>query len=177
MTKSHGQGSHKHFLASEVSSSNPLVPQSSKVVYDWAMEFKIVITTYRQHIEAIRKARIEVFVNEQQAPLEVEFDDQDERCIHAVIFDQTEPVATGRLNLEQDGRIGRIAVMKSHRRMGLGSRVMVALEQEAIEANAEQIWFHAQVHAVEFYQSLGYETEGDEFPEDDIPHVIMRKRL
>lgn len=141
------------------------------------MGFKTTITTFRQHFEAIRMIRTEVFVHEQEIPLELEFDDQDEHCIHAVVFANNEPVATGRLNLEQDGRIGRIAVLKSHRRKGLGSLVMDALEQKAITANAQQIWFHAQVQAITFYQSLGYKTEGEEFPEDGIPHIAMRKRL
>ncbi|MFK7766509.1 MAG: GNAT family N-acetyltransferase [Mariniblastus sp.] len=138
---------------------------------------RTVITDFSKHVEAIRNVRIEVFVNEQQIPYELEFDDQDETCTHAVVFDDENAVATGRLNMGQDGRIGRIAVLKSHRRRGLGSEIMRALELEAIKLNAKQIWFHAQVRAVEFYQSLGYTTEGTEFPEDGIPHVVMRKQL
>ena len=54
---------------------------------------------------------------------------------------------------------------------------MQALEQVARANNLGQLWFHAQVSAVPFYQSLGYHVVGEEFVEADIPHLSMEKSL
>ena len=97
--------------------------------------------------------------------------------LKAVVYDGLKAVATGRLDFQQQGRIGRVAVLESYRRRGLGTLVMQALEEVARSGKADQLWFHAQISAVPFYLSLGYSVVGDEFMEADIPHVSMEKQL
>ena len=60
----------------------------------------------RAHASPIR---FTVFVEEQGVPREIELDEQDALSIHAVAFDDRQPVATGRLL--PDGHIGRRAVL------------------------------------------------------------------
>ena len=141
------------------------------------MNLKIQITDFETHSNEIESVRTRVFVEEQAIPAELEFDQYDRICIHVVIFESEDPIATGRLNLMEGGRIGRIAVLQSHRRMGLGTKIMNALENEARKHKANGLWFHAQEHAVPFYQTLGYETYGELFQEDGIPHIAMKKIL
>lgn len=123
----------------------------------------------REHAQALR---IEVFVVEQGVPVELEWDEADEVSIHAVAYDdEGQPVATGRLL--PDGHVGRMAVRKSARGRGIGSRVLQALLAEAQRLGYRELVLHAQVHALGFYQQHGFVLRGEEFMEAGIPHRQM----
>ena len=120
--------------------------------------------------------RLEVFVHEQQVPLEEEIDTLDAECIHAVAFDaQGCALATGRLL--PDGHIGRMAVLKAVRGQGLGSAVLQALMQQARKQGFVEVVLSAQTHAQAFYVRHGFVPEGAEYLDANIPHVLMRKAL
>lgn len=140
-------------------------------------DFRIVTAELDAHFDAIRAVRIAVFVEEQAIPSELEFDRLDAHCIHVLALDGETPVATGRLGPGQNGRIGRVAVLKSHRRRGVGTAIMKALEDHAARQGIKKTWFHAQVAAVPFYESLGYQVAGEVFEEAGIPHVSMEKPI
>lgn len=120
--------------------------------------------------------RLEVFVYEQQVPLEEEIDALDAECVHAVAFDaQGCALATGRLL--PDGHIGRMAVLKAVRGQGLGSAVLHALLQQARQKGFVEVVLSAQTHAQAFYARHGFVPEGAEYLDANIPHVLMRKAL
>jgi predicted GNAT family N-acyltransferase len=123
--------------------------------------------------------RLRVFVEEQQIPLEEERDEFDERALHAIAFDRTGAIGTGRVVLQDDGiaRIGRMAVDPAFRCRGVGGRILSLLEAEARGRGSRQARLHAQQHVEDFYVKRGYGRRGDVFLEVDIPHVEMRKRL
>jgi predicted GNAT family N-acyltransferase len=74
--------------------------------------------------------RFEVFVQEQQVPLELELDEMDRLSLHALAFDaQGRAIATGRLL--PDGHIGRMAVLSSERKKGVGALVLQTLVDAA----------------------------------------------
>src|SRR5207253_4754196 len=65
--------------------------------------------------EPARRIRTEVFIDEQRVPLEMEWDDADESCVHAVAYNRLgQAVGTARLMPSDDGsaKIGRVAVNK-----------------------------------------------------------------
>lgn len=72
--------------------------------------------------------------------------------------------------------IGRVVTSPQTRGCGLG-RVLMA---EGI-TRCEAVWpgrgirISAQAHLAPFYRSLGFATIGDEYLEDNIPHVEMLK--
>lgn len=120
--------------------------------------------------------RFTVFVDEQRVPAEMEVDDQDPLCIHALARDaQGRAVATGRLL--PDGHIGRMAVLAAARGTGAGSAVLVALMDEARRRGHAQVVLSAQTHAVPFYERHGFAAEGKIYDDCGIPHVDMRKAL
>ncbi len=139
------------------------------------MQLTTIITDYGSQRAAIHAVRDEVFIAEQGVQPSEEYDDRDEHCVHVLVMHGTTAVATGRIDLEKGGRIGRLAVRQDYRRQGIGRRAMLALEGVATAAAAPKIWFHAQTHAVAFYQSLGYHVCSQEFMEANIPHVTMEK--
>jgi predicted GNAT family N-acyltransferase len=123
----------------------------------------------------IRRLRVEVFVEEQGVPEELELDDRDAECTHVLAFDNTgAAVGTGRIDV--DGRIGRVAVIRAARRTGVGRAMMDLLHRVARERGLAEVWCHAQITAQRFYERLGYTQVGGVFLEAGIEHVEMRRR-
>jgi predicted GNAT family N-acyltransferase len=126
----------------------------------------------RAHAAPIRFA---VFVEEQGVPLEIELDDMDAHCVHAVAFDDRRPVATGRLL--PDGHIGRMAVLAAWRGRGIGGKILARLLDRARSRGDREVILSAQVHATAFYRAHGFVEEGAEYLEAGILHRDMRRRL
>jgi len=61
--------------------------------------------------DALREIREAVFIEEQNVPKELEWDDRDAECWHALVELDGKTIATGRL--DKDGKIGRMAVLKA----------------------------------------------------------------
>ncbi|QGZ37720.1 putative GNAT family N-acyltransferase [Pseudoduganella flava] len=127
-------------------------------------------STLRADAQAVR---LEVFVQEQGVPAELEMDDNDAACLHAVAYDAAGiPVGTGRLL--PDGHIGRMAVLKRVRGTGIGSALLRGLMDQARARGHAEVVLSAQTHAAPFYLAHGFVVAGDEFHEAGIPHVDMR---
>lgn len=127
---------------------------------------------------AIRRIRFAVFVDEQQVPEDLELDDRDPLCIHLLVLsDDDEPVGTGRIDLDASGKIGRVAVVATERRRGVGTALMERFHGIAKQHGLDAVWCNAQVAAVPFYRQLGYRVASDRFDEAGIEHVRMERNL
>ncbi len=122
-----------------------------------------------------RRIRFAVFVDEQGVPAELEMDDMDGRCVHALAFEENEAIGTGRLL--PDGHIGRMAVMKGWRRRGVGCAILRRLVEAARERGDREVLLSAQVHALAFYRAHGFAAFGEIYSEAGIPHQQMRLAL
>ncbi|MGV9882864.1 GNAT family N-acetyltransferase [Streptomyces sp. NPDC003006] len=135
---------------------------------------------------AVRK---DVFVAEQQVPEELEYDAYDAGAVHVLAMSEDGvPLGTGRL-LTGDaaaaknggdagvGALGRLAVTGTARGLGVGAALVGAIEDAARARGLTAVDLHAQTHALGFYERLGYEAYGPEFPDAGIPHRAMRKPL
>lgn len=124
------------------------------------------------HKSDLLKVRIEVFVEEQGVPLEEEEDALDPGSVHILVFNsKKEAVATGRLTPK--GWIGRMAVKKEFRGLGLGFEVLKRLTQTGFEKGYAKLWLSAQTHAIPFYEKLGYQIHGEMYDDCNIPHQDM----
>ncbi len=130
-------------------------------------------------MDAVYALRHEVFVVGQDVPEDMEYDEHDPGCDHAVARLDGEVVGTGRLLDPVDGTatVGRMAVAEAARGRGVGARVLALLEERARERGVEAVELHAQVHATGFYERAGYTAFGDVYDEAGIDHVSMRKPL
>lgn len=138
------------------------------------------VGTWAQLGEAARQVRTEVFVQEQQIPLELEWDEDDATALHAVASNRLGmPVATGRLLKHGPGvaRIGRMAVSRVLRGSGLGRDILLALMNAARQRGDRRVVLHAQRSAEGFYRQLGFEGQGEPFEEAGIPHLEMHREL
>lgn len=123
-----------------------------------------------------RRIRTEVFVDEQG--FREEFDTDDNIATHIVGYINGNPVATCRI-LPQKGcfTIGRVAVAKSFRNNGLGSRIIIAAEEHISKCGGGIIYIHSQLQAAPFYEKLGYKPTGETDFEEGCPHCMLTKHI
>ena len=126
--------------------------------------------TYQHECERVRAM---VFMAEQKVPRELEFDEDDHRAEHFVAIDSRQMVM-GCARLLDDGRIGRVAVLRPFRRRGIGRVIMEAVLERAKARGMASVYLGAQVQAQPFYEQLGFKPYGDVFDEAGIPHQMMR---
>ncbi|MGB5856353.1 MAG: GNAT family N-acetyltransferase [Oceanisphaera sp.] len=129
-------------------------------------------TAHSPYIRAIREA---VFMQEQGVSPELEFDGLDAYAMHVLAVVDGEYVGTGRM--QDDGHIGRIAILQNYRGLGLGAKIVQKLVAEAVRLGYPRVYLGAQTHAVDFYAKLGFTPYGDEFMDAGIPHMSMEKSL
>jgi predicted GNAT family N-acyltransferase len=119
--------------------------------------------------------RFAVFVDEQRVPADIELDEHDAHCVHALAYAEGKAIGTGRLL--PDGHIGRMAVLKSWRRRGVGKALLRALVDAARQRGHREVLLSAQVHALAFYRAEGFEPQGPVYEEAGIPHQAMRRSV
>ncbi|GGX53898.1 GNAT family N-acetyltransferase [Streptomyces minutiscleroticus] len=139
--------------------------------------------------EACFAVRKEVFVAEQGVPEDIEYDAYDAGALHVIaVREDGTPLGTGRLlhgpgvahKTGGDltvGSLGRLAVTREARGLGVGAALVRAVEDAARARGLAAVDLHAQTHALGFYERLGYEAYGPEFPDAGIPHRAMRRSL
>jgi predicted GNAT family N-acyltransferase len=131
---------------------------------------------WRSESELARRVRRAVFVQEQQVPEALEWDEWDERSVHFLAQTPAgEPIGTGRLL--PGAFIGRMAVMPAWRGQGVGSALMNALLALARQRGERTVRLSAQTHALPFYARFGFEPEGPEYLDAGIAHRLMSLRL
>lgn len=124
------------------------------------------------------RLRSEVFVVEQNCVYQ-DIDGKDTKSIHLFGEFEGEMVAYARLFKPGDyfdaASIGRVVVKEKFRDRKWGHDLM----REAIGALAEigetAITISAQLYLKKFYESHGFIAVGEDYLEDDIPHIEMRK--
>jgi predicted GNAT family N-acyltransferase len=141
-----------------------------------APTFSIRLCNWDEARPEARRIRELVFVREQGVPLELEWDEQDPHCEHALAF-AADGSAVGTGRLLPDGHIGRMAVLKEWRGKGVGTMLLQALMAQARQRGHASACLNAQTYATGFYRRFGFEVLGAEFMEAGIPHVAMQRDL
>jgi predicted GNAT family N-acyltransferase len=118
--------------------------------------------------------RMRVFVREQGVPAEIELDRDDRRAIHFLASISGKAVGTARVVTRHgNAKIGRMAVLKSYRRRGVGAKLLQRTVATAKKLGARKIYLHAQVAVIGFYEQLGFVCVGPIFDEAGIAHRKM----
>ncbi len=133
----------------------------------------IEIATEEQKHKAFA-LRFEVFVEEQNVPPEIELDKEDETAIHIIAEKDGITVGCARVIIDKnEAHIGRLAVKKTYRGMGIGSDICRFIIDYCKSLGYTHIWLNSQLQAVDFYERLGFVKEGDIFIEAGIKHIKM----
>jgi ElaA protein len=122
------------------------------------------------------RLRVEVFVVEQKCPYqELDGRDLERGTLHLWAEDGMDALGYLRMLSEHDGswRIGRVCTALAARGQGIGQRLL----RQAIErAKGRPIGLRAQAHLTSWYARLGFAPDGEQYLEDGIPHVPMRRQ-
>src|SRR5947208_13996599 len=111
--------------------------------------FTIRVLAWPEALPLARPVREQVFVEEQRVPRELELDEWDERCEHAVACD-SRGEAIGTARLLPDGRIGRVPVLGEWRRRGDGRALLDPLLERDLKRAMRRITLHDPDHAEAF---------------------------
>lgn len=128
-----------------------------------------------EHQQTLRQIRSQVFVEEQQVPVELEWDGLDEGSYHWLAYQNEQPI--GCCRMLKDGHIGRMAVLKTHRSEGVGAALLAAAVEKARSKGLYDCYLSAQTQAAEFYQKAGFTAVGEQYLDAGMPHISMRLTL
>ena len=131
----------------------------------------------------VLKLRNEVFIVEQNC-VYLDIDDKDKNAYHVMGWFGDEIIATSRLldkgvSYDDYVSIGRVATSLKYRRLGYGKKLVdYSIEQCRLVYGASNIIkISAQLYLKKFYSEMGFEQIGDEYMEDEIPHIPMILRV
>lgn len=135
----------------------------------------IEATTDKTKQEAL-SIREQVFIEEQGVDPSIEHDKYDATAIHIVGYLNQKPIAAARVRIIDDqGKIQRVAILKNERGKGFGKQLMIEIESILKQKQIDSFYLNAQSHAIDFYQSIGYQLDSEPFYEAGIEHVTMKK--
>lgn len=126
-------------------------------------------------IATCRHLRRVVFIEEQGVSEADEVDDLDDQAIHLLAMLGGVPTGSARLlRLGDMGKIGRVCVLRSARGTGIGAAlVLAAVDQFRAMPGIARVKLGSQVHAIGFYERLGFRAVGSQYDDAGIPHRDM----
>ena len=135
------------------------------------MNLKIQLVKTKKEYKDILEIRKKVFVEEQNVPLNIEIE-HEEDSQHVICFIDQLAVGTGRWRKTKNGiKLERFAVLTDFRNKGIGKEIVNFILSEISSNNT--IYLHAQEAVVNFYKKLGFKVSGKKFYEADILHSKM----
>lgn len=120
-----------------------------------------------------------VFVQEQGVSVEEEVDGLDNSAIHLLARNHGDPQGAARILIKGDtAKIGRVCVLKQARGTGMGAALIrKAVEVARATDGVRQAKLGAQVHALSFYEKLGFQAFGPVYMDAGIEHQDMQMDL
>ena len=153
------------------------------------------VVSWQTHKKQLKKIREQVFIQEQNVPVELEWDGLDNEAIHvlAEVQFQIQPndtennkeklaIGTARIIINnKQAHIGRMAVLPEWRGLGVGTKILQncidLCKKQTGDKAIETINLNAQVYVTQFYQKAGFSISSDEFLDAGIPHKKMLMNL
>ncbi|MBL7013679.1 MAG: GNAT family N-acetyltransferase [Candidatus Marinimicrobia bacterium] len=116
--------------------------------------------------------RTNVFVDEQNVPMDVEMDEFDATSTHVLASWQRQPAGTARWRETDEGwKLERFAVLKDYRGKQIGAS-LVRFIMNNLDLS-KTVYLYAQESVINFYKPFGFVEEGERFYEANIPHMKM----
>ena len=125
-------------------------------------------------LEKTIEIRKNVFINEQNVPIDIEIDGLDPESKHFIVYLNDEPIGCARIRTNKtSAKLERIAIKKKYRSKGFGTKLTKFLIDYCKKEGFDEITLHSQTYIADFYKSLGFKTRGKPFFEADIEHIEM----
>ncbi len=136
-----------------------------------------VIVTRHEWTDApssVKQLRREVFIEEQDVPESLEWDESDAIAQHFLASIDGKFVAVARLIIcDGLGKIGRIAVSKAFRGKGIAPQLILEIMREGLTQGCTEFYLSAQTQAQSLYQKLGFFYSGETYLDAGIEHIDM----
>lgn len=135
----------------------------------------------KEELYKLLQLRNQVFVLEQHC-IYLDLDGKDQKALHVLGYKNEELIAYTRIfkpgDYLKEASIGRVLVVKNERKHHYGNQIMEA-SIKAIKEHFKTsvIQISAQCYLRKFYGDLGFTEFGEEYLEDDIPHIGMIANL
>ncbi|OUV52471.1 MAG: hypothetical protein CBC73_05530 [Flavobacteriales bacterium TMED113] len=145
------------------------------------IESKEFIDLSIYELYSILKLRQEVFIVEQKCNY-LDCDDFDLNAIHVSARKDLNLIGYLRVIkpniISENAVLGRILVNIKNRKNSIGKKIILhsikLIEDEFPNTNIEM---SAQSYLIKYYKKFGFETYGNEYLEDNIPHIKMIKKI
>jgi predicted GNAT family N-acyltransferase len=126
-------------------------------------------------LDTVFNIRQKVFVEEQKVPLDEEYDEFEKISNHYLANYNGMPAGVARWRETENGvKLERFAVLDEFRNKEVGSAILKqVLEDVNAIYSGKQIYLHAQLKAIPFYERHGFQKVGEQFSECDILHYKM----
>lgn len=140
------------------------------------MTMQIALT---EDLAACLALRRRVFIQEQGVSEAEEIDGLDDAALHLLARQDDDPIGTARLLIRGDtAKIGRVCVLQNQRGNGLGAKLLLAaLDVAKNHTGVTRAQLGAQVHAMGFYEKLGFTAFGPVYDDAGIDHRDMERAL
>lgn len=131
-----------------------------------------------RELYAIMKLRQEIFIVEQDCPY-LDADGVDLTSHHLSLYHDNNLIAYTRIvkpevTYKNYSSIGRVVTHVDHRINKIGTYIMQQSIEECRRLHpVHDIKISSQCYIKGFYNKLGFEEIGDEYLEDNIPHIAM----
>jgi ElaA protein len=144
---------------------------------------KIIVKSFqeltKEDLYSALQLRSEVFVMEQHCIYQ-DVDGKDQKALHVLGYKNEKLIAYTRIFKPGDylekSSIGRVVVAKNERQFKYGIEIMTAsIEAINNHFNENVIKISAQAYLKKFYNKFGFKAIGEEYLEDNIPHIAMVK--
>ncbi|MBC7786525.1 MAG: GNAT family N-acetyltransferase [Methylophilaceae bacterium] len=138
--------------------------------------FKILQVDWLIHQTALKAVREQVFIIEQHVPVELEWDTADGTATHFLAINEA-GVAMACVRILTDGHIGRMAVIKAFRGLGIGRTLLNQAIMFCKAQGFSVVRLSAQKQALNFYAQAGFIVCSAEYIDAGIPHCDMKLNI
>jgi len=128
--------------------------------------------TSKEDLDKVFEIRRIVFVDEQNCPPELEWENEDVSHHFLATYNDV-PAGACRWRKTDNGfKLERFCVLKEFRGKGIGQKLVQSV-LENLPSNADYIYLNAQLKAMPMYSKFNFITEGPQFEEAGIQHFKM----
>ncbi|MEL6493702.1 MAG: GNAT family N-acetyltransferase [Cyanobacteria bacterium J06623_7] len=134
-----------------------------------------------REFELACRLRYELFFARHNLPLSIVRDPQQQDYFHGVIIKPEEVIAYGQLvpHPNKIYQVCQMVVAPAYQQQGFGRQILLFLIDLATQKQAIALTLNARLTAIGFYQKLGFQTHGKQFPSQTtgVMHITMNRKL
>ena len=128
----------------------------------------------KEHYQQALAIREQVFIEEQQVERSLEVENEAAAHYYLLLLNEL-PIATGRWRKTSRGiKLERFAVLPKYRNQNYGSVLLQHILKQ-LDSRPEELYLHAQLKAIPYYERQGFRKQGEMFTEANIQHYLMSK--